>query len=39
MRPNRIGVYLPLPEDGNTQFLKHYAFFRIPDTGQSPETQ
>jgi hypothetical protein len=37
----RVGVSLPSPEDGNTSSFRNAGLraFRIPDVGQSTETQ
>jgi hypothetical protein len=38
---NRIVASLPLPQHGKIHFLKRFVFklFKIPDHGQSPQTQ
>jgi hypothetical protein len=38
---NRVGVSLTTPEDGNRSSFQNVVFsmFRIPNDGQSPETQ
>jgi hypothetical protein len=37
--PNRVGVSLPSPEDGNRFSFRYVVFllFEIPDDGQSPD--
>jgi hypothetical protein len=39
--PNRVGAFLPSPEDGDRSSFGNVVFFNylIPDDGQSPETR
>jgi hypothetical protein len=38
-RPNRVGFSLPSFEEGNRPSFRNVVLFRIPEDGQSPETQ